>query len=165
MLGSTLTFSAQDNVVDIIIQDNTYINNFGYIGVTPLIISSTLRENLKYGSSTKITDGSMLDMIDQFKLFNEKIENPLELSVTNTSLSSGQMQKVSFIRAILSKSEILFLDESTSNLDDDSRELIFKILKDLKITILNSTHNPEYFDYDNRIRLSVDNNKRLLNTE
>ena len=144
---------------------SSFTNNFGYIGVTPLIISSTLRENLKYGSSTKITDGSMLDMIDQFKLFNEKIENPLELSVTNTSLSSGQMQKVSFIRAILSKSEILFLDESTSNLDDDSRELIFKILKDLKITILNSTHNPEYFDYDNRIRLSVDNNKRLLNTE
>ncbi len=32
LLGSTLTFSAQDNVVDIIIQDNTYINNFGYIG-------------------------------------------------------------------------------------------------------------------------------------
>ena len=75
------------------------------------------------------------------------------------------MQKVSFIRAILSKSEILFLDESTSNLDDDSRELIFKILKDLKITILNSTHNPEYFDYDNRIKLSVDKNKRFLSTE
>tara|TARA_A100001015_G_scaffold153353_1_gene170182 strand:- start:833 stop:2443 length:1611 start_codon:yes stop_codon:yes gene_type:complete len=144
---------------------NSFTNNFGYIGVTPLIISSTLRENLKYGSSTKIVDEAMINMIDQFKLFNEKVDNPLDLQVSNTSLSSGQMQKVSFIRAILSKSEILFLDESTSNLDDESRELIFKILKDLKITILNSTHNPEYFDYDNRIRLSVDNNKRLLSSE
>ncbi len=144
---------------------SAFTNNFGYIGVTPLIISGTLRENLKYGSSTEISDESMLNMVDQFKLFNEKIENPLELHVTNSTLSSGQMQKVSFIRAILSKSEILFLDESTSNLDDDSRELIFKILKDLKITILNSTHNPEYFDYDNRIKLSVDKNKRFLSTE
>ena len=72
------------------------------------------------------------------------------------------MQKVSFIRAILSNVEILLLDESTSNLDDFSRELIFKILKDQKITIINCTHNPEFFNYDNEIKIEVFNNQRRL---
>ncbi len=144
---------------------NSFTKNFGYIGVTPLIITSSLRENLNYGSNVKISDQSMLEMIEKFKLFNEKIDNPLELEVSNTTLSSGQMQKVSFIRAILAESEILFLDESTSNLDDESRELIFKILKDLNITVINSTHNPEYFDYDNKVKISVKDNKRSLTTE
>ena len=41
----------------------------------------------------------------------------------------GQMQKISFIRALLSGLDILVLDESTSNLDTDSKALIYKILK------------------------------------
>ena len=51
------------------------------------------------------------------------------------------MQKISFIRAMLSKPEILILDESTSNLDLDSRKLINQELKKSRITIVNSTHS------------------------
>ena len=110
----------------------THTSKFGYIGVTPMIITGTLRENLLYGSTEKIEDSKILESINQFQLFNEDIDNILELEVSNKSLSSGQMQKVSFIRAILSNVEILLLDESTSNLDDYSRDLIFKILKEKK---------------------------------
>ena len=53
------------------------------------------------------------------------------------------MQKVSFIRALLADIEILILDESTSNLDSESRNLIFDVLKRKNITIINSTHNHE----------------------
>ena len=101
-----------------------------------MIITGTLRENLLYGSTEKISDSKILESIYQFQLFNEEIDNVLDLEVSNKSLSSGQMQKVSFIRAILSNVEILLLDESTSNLDDFSRELIFKILKDQKLRLL-----------------------------
>jgi ATP-binding cassette, subfamily B, bacterial len=140
----------------------SFTNRFGYIGVTPLIISGTLRDNLIYGSSSSINDEKMLNIIKNFKLFNEIVENPLDLLVSNKSLSSGQMQKVSFMRAILSDVEILFLDESTSNLDDESRILIFNLLKNTDITIINSTHNPENFDYDSRIRVSVVGQERIL---
>jgi ABC-type bacteriocin/lantibiotic exporter with double-glycine peptidase domain len=139
----------------------SFTNRFGYIGVTPLIISGTLRDNLIYGSSNPINDEKMLNIIKNFKLFNEIVENPLDLLVSNKSLSSGQMQKVSFMRAILSDVEILFLDESTSNLDDESRTLIFNLLKNTDITIINSTHNPENFDYDSRIRVSVVGQERI----
>lgn len=143
----------------------SFTNKFGYIGVTPLIISGTIRENLNYGCAIKINDEKMYRIIKDFKLFNESVNKPLDHFVTNKSLSSGQMQKISFMRAILSDVEILFLDESTSNLDDESRILIFNILKNSNLTIINSTHNPENFEYDCRIRVSVEGQKRILSVD
>ena len=73
------------------------------------------------------------------------------------------MQKISFIRALISGVEILFLDESTSNLDTDTRKLIFSILNNQNITIINSTHSPEDFlGYDNHITISISNEKRHI---
>ena len=76
----------------------------------------------------------------------------------------GQMQKIAFIRALLSKVEVLILDESTSNLDEESKQLIFKILEDKRLTIINSTHNKDDFkNMDLHIELLVtDDGKRKL---
>jgi len=38
--------------------------------------------------------------------------------------------------------------------------LIFKILKNKNITILNSTHNKEDFEYDNHIKINYVGDKR-----
>ena len=38
------------------------------------------------------------------------------------------MQKIAFVRALLSDLDVLLLDESTANLDDKSRQYIFRIL-------------------------------------
>ena len=82
-----------------------------------------------YACNDKVADKKLLDLLDEFKVFNEGNDQVLDMQITNKTLSSGQMQKISFIRAFVSECEILFLDESTSNLDVDSKELITKILK------------------------------------
>jgi len=69
----------------------------------------------------------------------------LEDEINSKSLSSGQMQKVSLIRALLGNPEILFLDEATSNLDKDSVNLINLKLTNFKGTIINITHRPDQF--------------------
>ena len=74
------------------------------------------------------------------------------------------MQKVSFIRAILSKPDILILDESTSNLDIDSRQIVKNQLKNLQITIINSTHNSDEVEYDTRLHIEVNNGLRVVST-
>ena len=74
-------------------------------------------------------------MLKLFRLFDEDSYN-LDLIISNRTLSSGQMQKISFIRSLLSNTELLLLDESTSNLDSQTRDLIFNILKSKNITIL-----------------------------
>ena len=96
-----------------------------------------------------------------FELFGKNEEN-LEYIVNNKSLSSGQMQKVAFIRCLLADVDLLLLDESTSNLDLSSRELIFNILKDRDITIINSTHSHEDFLYDNHLKIILEKNERKI---
>ena len=137
-------------------------DKIGYIGASPLILEDTLRENLKYASKDVISDSKMLELLEEFKVFTDtNIEN-LDEIITNKTLSSGQMQKISFIRAFLSNCEILFLDESTSNLDIGTKKQIADILKSKKITIINSTHNAEDFEFDNHFQIIIDENDRRL---
>jgi ATP-binding cassette subfamily C protein/competence factor transporting protein len=73
------------------------------------------------------------------------------------------MQKVGFIRAILSNVEILLLDESTSNLDRNSKSLILNVLTDKNITVINSTHDPTSFQkVDRHIQIDIVKNKRIV---
>ena len=122
-----------------------------------------LRENILYGITETIPDSEIKKEIDNFKLFDN---NDIDLndSVSNKTLSSGQMQKIAFIRAILSKPDLLLLDESTSNLDSKSKLLVYKILDSLNITIVNSTHSSdELINYDKEIRFSNKNGITEIN--
>ncbi|OUX38300.1 MAG: hypothetical protein CBE33_01315 [Candidatus Pelagibacter sp. TMED273] len=136
-------------------------DSFAYVGATPLIINGTIKENLLYGNTKKVSNEEIYSLINSYNLFNEtKID--LEMEITNKSLSSGQMQKISFIRALLSKPEILILDESTSNLDYDSKLLINKELENLDLTIINATHYITDVTYDNHLHIEVKDNLRLI---
>ena len=128
-------------------------NNIGYVGVSPYIIPGTLRDNLLYGNELKKSDNEIMELVDEFNLFSSNDLSALDRTINRKSLSSGQLQKVSFMRTMLAETDLLLLDESTSNLDDNSREKIFSILKNKKITIINSTHNPYDFEYDIRIKI------------
>ena len=128
-------------------------NNIGYVGVSPYIIPGTLRDNLLYGNELKKSDNEIMELVDEFNLFSSNDLSALDRTINRKSLSSGQLQKVSFMRTLLAETDLLLLDESTSNLDDNSREKIFSILKNKKITIINSTHNPYDFEYDIRIKI------------
>lgn len=140
----------------------TFTKNFGYVGVIPLIFSDTLKNNLVYGTKTQVSDEEIINLVNDFKLFNESNDVDLNIEVNNKSLSSGQMQKISFIRAILSKVDILVLDESMSNLDTKTKELIYSILKKLNLTIINSTHSIENLDYDNHFEIQIDEDIRKI---
>lgn len=137
-------------------------NKIGYVGVTPLIIDGSLRENLLYGNDdNEISDEKLINLLREFKLFDDD-NYDLNYEVSNRSLSSGQMQKISFMRSLLSDVDLLLLDESTSNLDTSSRELIFNILKEKSLTIINSTHNHEEFKYDEHIKIEYKNEERVF---
>jgi len=73
------------------------------------------------------------------------------------------MQKIAFVRALLADVDILLLDESTANLDDTSRDLIFNILEKKEITIINSTHDADQFKkIDHHINIDIIGEERIL---
>lgn len=141
----------------------TSSNKFGYIGATPLIFTKSLRENLLYGNDLIISDEKLIDELKKFDTFKEESSYNLDRTISNKNLSSGQMQKIAFIRALLNDIDTLILDESTANLDEKSRNAVFKILKNNNITIINSTHDPEMFDsIDSHIRIEIVDNNRVI---
>ena len=60
------------------------------------------------------------------------------------TLSGGQKRRVDIARALLNSPDLLFLDEPTTGLDIQTRESIWKLLKDLqqkeKMTVVLTTH-------------------------
>ena len=68
----------------------------GYVGPSPLIIDGSLRENLLFGSNKNLDDNELIDLINEFSLFEDKTDINLDAIIDNKSLSSGQMQKISF---------------------------------------------------------------------
>ena len=120
-----------------------------------------MRANFLYGNSKNISDESIVKLVKEFELFFDDGQN-LDTEISSRTLSSGQMQKIAFIRALLADVDILLLDESTSNLDIDTKKFIFDILKNKNITIINSTHNHEDFNYDHHMRIIYKKDKRFL---
>lgn len=69
-------------------------------------------------------------------------------------LSGGEQQRVSIARAIAHSPTILFADEPTANLDNESSEMIMKIFKELHKkgqTIVMVTHEEEYGRFTDRV--------------
>ncbi len=70
-------------------------------------------------------------------------------------LSMGQKQLVLFIRMMIQKPDIVFLDEPTSSLDVSKKDLLYRILEDLKkekITYVIITHDlPSFNEHIKRV--------------
>ena len=119
--------------------------------------------NIQYGNDEKLDESQVLEYLKKLETFKDEKSYDLKKSVSNKTLSSGQMQKIAFIRALLTNIELLILDESTANLDKESTLKIFDLLREKDITIINSTHDPKkFFDVDEEIRIVIQDEKRII---
>jgi len=117
----------------------------GFVGPKPLVFQSSLKENILYGNNLEVDDKNIIEILDQFQLFEGKENHKLDKQIAPSSLSSGQLQKIAFIRVILSDVNTLLLDESTANLDETTKNLIFEYLENQNYTIVNATHDKDRF--------------------
>jgi putative ABC transport system ATP-binding protein len=99
----------------------------------------TVRENVDMGANISSSPLNIDEIIDKVGLTEHKDKYP-------SQLSGGQQQRVSIARSIVKNPEILFCDEPTGALDEESArdvlELLAKMNEEYKTTIVIITHNP-----------------------
>ncbi len=100
-----------------------------YIGfVSPYLVlydEFTAWENLNYFSNIRnisFDKAKVESLLDQFLLLNRKDD-------LVKAYSSGMKQRLKFIFALMHSPVFLFLDEPTSNLDDEGKQTVYNLIK------------------------------------
>jgi len=99
---------------------------------------------------------SIVEMLELKEQLNKKYEE----------LSYGQKQKLLLATALLQKAQILFLDEPTNGIDENSRNQIFQFIKQLKkenMTIVIISHRKEDISCLCDEVVEIDNKKLTFN--
>lgn len=108
-------------------------NRIGYVTQTTMLFSDSIAENIGYGcpdvSREQIIAAARQAHAHEFiAALEEGYDTPI--GERDGVLSGGQRQRISLARAILKNPDVLILDESTSQIDPESKELIHESLAD-----------------------------------
>lgn len=104
-----------------------------YIPQFPQIFSQTIRENLVLGND-KITDEEILEIAEKCRLKDVILstEKGLDTKINSENIifSSGEMQRLELMRALLKRADVYIFDEPTSNLDTLNESIILNLIKE-----------------------------------
>jgi len=97
------------------------------------IFSGSVRENIEFGLSPSDREMQLAIKTAGLGEFIDSLPRGLDtrLDYQGANFSGGQRQRIGLARAILRKPDVLILDESTSALDEDTREVVLRNLKEL----------------------------------
>lgn len=119
---------------DVVIGDKNVINlrkQISYVDQDYNLFENSLRENIRCFDSS-IDDGEIWDCLAQVNLESWARQLPLGLDTkvgrTELNPSGGERQRISIIRALLKKGELLIIDEPTSSLDADNEIIIRNLI-------------------------------------
>jgi len=114
-------------------------------------LNLSVKQNLLFFYSLK--KNKKIDLEVKIKEYLKTFNLEEKIDAVMSTLSSGQLKKISIIRALLSDPKILLLDEITSNLEEESRSFIADyVCSELnhiqKIPIIWTTHYPNEIKKD-----------------
>jgi ATP-binding cassette subfamily B protein len=123
--------------------EHTYVrNNISLVFQDNELFSSTIRENVTYGSEA--SDKQIIEALKVANAYNFVMKLPggldAEIGERGVRLSGGQKQRLQIARVVLKDAPILILDEATSSLDakaeSEVQDALEKIMKDKLVIII-----------------------------
>lgn len=143
-----------DNVEYRNISDKDFHDKVSFIYQDVFLFEDTIRNNITlYKDIPEERIEFAISACDLETLINDKKLGLMEVLQENgKNLSGGQRQRISIARAIAKKSEVLFVDEGTSSLNEDLGREIEKVFLSLSQTVIAISHRyyegiSEQYDY------------------
>jgi ATP-binding cassette subfamily B protein/subfamily B ATP-binding cassette protein MsbA len=132
-------------------------SRLGLVSQEILLLNDTVANNIRYGepnaTQAEIEAAAMKAHAHTF--ITEKLPDGYATLVGpgGSRLSGGQRQRIALARAILRDPEVLLLDEATSQIDIESEQLIFEVLRDFSRdrTTLMITHRVSMISLADRV--------------
>ena len=116
----------------------------------------TVREN-RVLSDSWITDSKIAETLKALGIYDRVANHPLGLDMPITEagggLAGGQRQLLSIARMMLRNPQLVFMDEPTANMDQNSEARVIAVLKTWLRgrTLLMSTHRPQLLEWVDHI--------------
>lgn len=104
-----------------------------YLDQSSALVDGTVRENATLGCRTAPKDAAILDALRRVGLAEmvEEMPHGLDTRLGGAhELSGGQRQRLALVRALLADTDVLMLDEPSSQLDGPNEELLLAIIEE-----------------------------------
>lgn len=129
---------------------HAYRQQMAFVFQEPTFIDGSIRDNLVFLSEVPYTDEELYDglrktgMAESVRRMKDGLDTPVESRLG--SLSGGEAQRLALARALLTKPDILVLDEVTSALDPRSEAEIRAMIQSLTpaLTVIMITHRLDH---------------------
>lgn len=115
------------------LSEKSVMENITYISHSSYIFKGTVRDNLLM-AKPDAKDDELWDVLKKTNLADFfEADNGLDFEIKEAggNLSGGQRQRLSLARGLLHDSRFYIFDESTSNIDVESEEIILEQIKEL----------------------------------
>jgi lipoprotein-releasing system ATP-binding protein len=151
ILINNVAVSAMNQNQLAVIRNNTlgFVFQFHYLLPEFTALENVLMPyEIKHGKITKEIMKKAEDIMDLVGL--KQVKNNLA-----TKMSGGQQQRTAIARALINEPKIILADEPTGNLDSDSTETIYQLLRNInetyKTTFIIITHDRKIAEKADRI--------------
>ncbi|HJN52374.1 MAG: peptidase domain-containing ABC transporter [Pseudomonadales bacterium] len=132
----------------------SYRANIGAVLQEDVLMSGSIRDNICF--SDMFADFDRIERVAQLtEIHDDIIRMPMgydtPIGEMGCALSNGQQQRILLARALYQKPKLLYLDEGTAHLDDQSAERIMANLHSLGISCVYITHNRRLLKFADHI--------------
>ena len=129
-----------------------YRKEVSYFFQNAVLFDEVVRDNLSFPAKIRdeyFDEARAIEGLETVQLSESYLDQPIH------ELSGGERQRVALIRNLMYPPEILLMDEVTSSLDKENREIVSSFVTRLnekeEVTVLWITHNEDEINASNRI--------------